>query len=443
MNQTLTARQKTIQIRELDWSTLPRLTRREVTAARQARAALGATISLRELSTTLTNWLRVPIELSVTRIGLTPTVPPHTVDVWVTPDGDRSRAYVAMEPGLVAVLLGAMLGREATAHRPHHPPVAELVGGGSALLIALLRRVTPHPFRLSPSRALPDAIWLELTALVGEHVYGVWVAAPLASILAAPATFDRRDLAGLGDTPLTLPLVAAVSTLTLADLAELSPGSAWLPSEGWLLDVASPASTPTAQAHRERGAAGKTITLAGRAALAAGGGETGLPVRLSAIPADGNAGDAGFRWTLEVLAGDHPLPWVVERDPDATSPPTPPDSTPRSPAPLHPEPPMSSSPAAPASSNVHENPTADLAARDPVASALEAAPVVMRLELGSVTMTAAEWARLAVGDVIGTGIRVGEAVVLRAGGAEFGRGELCEVEGELAVRLLSRGDSSR
>jgi flagellar motor switch/type III secretory pathway protein FliN len=428
MSEAVTTRQKTIQIQSFDWSSLPRLTRREADVVRAARAALATTLSLDELSSALTKLVQAPVELSVTRLGLTPTVPPHTVDVWVTADGDRSRSYVALEPGLVAVLLGAMLGRPATAHRPHHPPVAELVGGGSALLIALLRRITPHPWRLSPSRALPDALWIEATALVGEQVYGLWIAAPLASIHAVPRPFERRDLAGLGHVPLTLPLVGAVSALSLADLALLEPGAAFLPSGGWLLEVALP----------PRGAIGasRTIGLSGPCVLAAPHGESGIPMRLTAAPSGvGTAAASTPAWALVVTAGDHLLPWSVEAEiaPRTTEP----TRERSSEAPMNPSSPPASS------RNVHDNPTADLAARDPVASALEAAPVVMRLELGSVTLTAAEWARLAPGDVIGTGIRVGEAVVLRVGGAEFGRGELCEVEGELAVRLLSRGDQSR
>lgn len=71
-------------------------------------------------------------------------------------------------------------------------------------------------------------------------------------------------------------------------------------------------------------------------------------------------------------------------------------------------------------------------------SALEA-PVVVRVELGAVELRAREWAALRVGDVITTGSRVGAHVVLRAGGAELGRGELVEVDGDVGVRITSIG----
>jgi flagellar motor switch/type III secretory pathway protein FliN len=63
------------------------------------------------------------------------------------------------------------------------------------------------------------------------------------------------------------------------------------------------------------------------------------------------------------------------------------------------------------------------------------APVVVRVELGSVTMTAREWSLLGAGDVIAVGRRVSEPVILRIAGMEVARGELVDIEGELGVRI--------
>lgn len=71
------------------------------------------------------------------------------------------------------------------------------------------------------------------------------------------------------------------------------------------------------------------------------------------------------------------------------------------------------------------------------------APVVVRVELGAVTLSARKWAELAPGDVIETGRRIGEPVVLRIAGRELARGELVNVEGELGVRIRElTGESS-
>lgn len=69
---------------------------------------------------------------------------------------------------------------------------------------------------------------------------------------------------------------------------------------------------------------------------------------------------------------------------------------------------------------------------------LEDAPVVVRVELGSVEMKAREWAELAPGDVIALGRRVGDAAILRVGGVELARGELVQVDGEYGVRIVAR-----
>jgi flagellar motor switch/type III secretory pathway protein FliN len=67
-------------------------------------------------------------------------------------------------------------------------------------------------------------------------------------------------------------------------------------------------------------------------------------------------------------------------------------------------------------------------------AALEA-PVVVRVELAAVSMPASDWARLRPGDVIETGRRVAEPVVLRIAGRVVARGELCDVDGEVGVRV--------
>jgi type III secretion system YscQ/HrcQ family protein len=67
-------------------------------------------------------------------------------------------------------------------------------------------------------------------------------------------------------------------------------------------------------------------------------------------------------------------------------------------------------------------------------AALEA-PVVVRVELGTVSMTASDWAGLRPGDVIETGRRVAEPVLLRVAGRVVARGELVDVDGEVGVRV--------
>jgi flagellar motor switch/type III secretory pathway protein FliN len=62
-------------------------------------------------------------------------------------------------------------------------------------------------------------------------------------------------------------------------------------------------------------------------------------------------------------------------------------------------------------------------------------PLVVRVEIGTVTLLAREWAELQPGDVIETGRHLAEPVVLRVAGQEVAKGELVNVEGELGVRI--------
>lgn len=62
-------------------------------------------------------------------------------------------------------------------------------------------------------------------------------------------------------------------------------------------------------------------------------------------------------------------------------------------------------------------------------------PVVVRLELGALEMSASRWAALRPGDVVQSGRRIEEPVILRAAGREIARGELVDVEGEIGVRI--------
>jgi hypothetical protein len=93
------------------------------------------------------------------------------------------------------------------------------------------------------------------------------------------------------------------------------------------------------------------------------------------------------------------------------------------------------------------DPTGAMADSDTIpgnlADAVLDSPVVVRVELGAVTLTAREWAALRAGDVIETGRRIAEPVVLRVAGRELARGELVNVEGELGVRVLEILDEPR
>jgi flagellar motor switch/type III secretory pathway protein FliN len=81
---------------------------------------------------------------------------------------------------------------------------------------------------------------------------------------------------------------------------------------------------------------------------------------------------------------------------------------------------------------------------DALVDAVGEVPVVVRVEVGVAEMRAREWASLVAGDVVSLGRKIGEAVTLRIGSVTVARGELVEIDGELAVRILGRteGDAT-
>jgi flagellar motor switch/type III secretory pathway protein FliN len=75
---------------------------------------------------------------------------------------------------------------------------------------------------------------------------------------------------------------------------------------------------------------------------------------------------------------------------------------------------------------------------DALVQAVGEAPVVVRVEIGVAEMRAREWASLTPGDVVALGRKIGEPVTLRVGGVAVARGELVDLDGEVAVRILGR-----
>jgi flagellar motor switch/type III secretory pathway protein FliN len=77
-----------------------------------------------------------------------------------------------------------------------------------------------------------------------------------------------------------------------------------------------------------------------------------------------------------------------------------------------------------------------------LAEAVLDTPIVVRVELGTVSLLARDFAELRPGDVIETGVRIAEPVVLRVAGREVARGELVSIEGELGVRIRQVMDAT-
>jgi flagellar motor switch/type III secretory pathway protein FliN len=207
------------------------------------------------------------------------------------------------------------------------------------------------------------------TLLIGSDAFTVGATIQLKNAFASKPSDAALELMSLGDLSISLPVVAAVSVATPAEMQAMSLGDVFLPGDGWTV-------------RRVDSKAGTTAALAGEVLCAAPAGERGIRAKL------GEAGEI-------VVVGVEAAPCEVEAH-------------------------------AMSGKQTDFSTTSDVVLD---------APLVVRVEIGAVTLTAREWAALRPGDVVALARRVSEPVVLRVAGIEVARGELVDIEGELGVRI--------
>jgi flagellar motor switch/type III secretory pathway protein FliN len=299
------------------------------------------------------------VSIIVKRVTCTaPRRPPLTTLGFELGDSSGCCA-LSVEPELAVNVLARVLRRPITL-TPQAELDDSLSGALHALVLELARRSGArgalHLLDAKDAQLRAREVFVEATVLVNGSAYQTLAALELSQL----PQFDEPRLAGLGELPISLPVVIGWSLAERAALAEFVPGNAWFPGPGLWLDE----------------------TFAGTVALAAPGQDRGFMATLSR---DGK---------IVLREGS------VQLLPDAGE--------------LMPDP---------------EKPEPSLI------DAVLDSPVVVRIEVGAVSMSAREWAGLAPGDVIESGLRIAEPVVLRVAGREVARGELVNLEGELGVRI--------
>lgn len=345
--------------------------------------------------------------------ALEPVDPRAEAKLWIA----RRWLERGVDPGVIGKALGTLLGREvrvsrgavrraASGHwlklgfRPRDGGAMCTLGLEPALAGALLSVLFERNSVLSPNAELGAAALGALSALVIEVARSTGasgVLEPCAAHIGEDSVTQHATVM-LADKP-----YAAVVWITPERLSEPSVADADLLRAVADVEIALPlvvglgTTTPRALAALTPGAAfcaGDTWidrTGVGRAILASGASEHGVSVEL------GPAGRIVLGEATRIaLASAEEASMASD---DASGPPT-------------------------------------------LAQAVLDAPVVVRVELGSVSMSAREWAALRSGDVIQCGRRLGEPVLLRSGGRILGRGELVNVEGELGVRVIELGSDS-
>jgi flagellar motor switch/type III secretory pathway protein FliN len=297
-------------------------------------------------------------------------------------DGSLAIA-VEPEPALASALIARILDRPSGLTAPDAPLDPRTQGALSAIAVETARRSGEGVLLLALPGEPLEAAGLRVDCVVRvdrvPFAATLWItAARCVARRPGPVPLDR-----LGDVPLTLVLVAAISAGSRADILALSPGDVWMPGSWLCGGLRGGPKTPLLE------------RVAGRLALASPNGERGIGVAHSE--------GSGFVVRGEVIAlgADEPAdPLHAQKAKGAT---------------------MSDDAAKYRDDTLRE-------------IALDA-PVVVRVEVASVTLSAREWAELSTGDTLATGVRLTPQVVLRVAGREVARGDLVDIDGEVGVTI--------
>jgi len=373
--------------RPFPYASLEALTRADVVAGKRLRNVARDVVRLEAVARALGELVEDRIEIRVRRIRPAEGArgADDAIGVLLAPPDERSparRVLVEVDGPLGATLTAKAL-------RQRVPKITDaarlatpaLAGAFAAVLSATLRRAhdgTPlKVIAAGPGATLArdlvaaaaEVTTAWLTVILGGEAFEARVSVPdAAGATTSAATFTHDDLRAFGAAPLALPLVAATTLATRADVEALAPGDAFVPTG-------------------LRVAADEAGALLGAVSLVPPRGERGLAASLAA------GGQLVVRGQLE----SHPWERAMSAD--------------------------------------------DRASEATTVEVLQDAPLVVRVELGTVEMTARDWAALGPGDVVAIGRKIGDGVVLRVGGVEIARGELVMLDGEMAVRITGRTGS--
>jgi flagellar motor switch/type III secretory pathway protein FliN len=374
-------------IRPFPWRSLDAITRAEANAVRDVKRWAIDHVRIDAFATALGDLLGEKIDLRIGRarpLAAERSISESVGILIAAQDADiEHTAILEAEPALAANLVARALRR----------PVPSLVkpGGGlspavagalSAVILAAARRahrgIAIRVLGVGPagglsedfSRNAPELWAISLTVLVAHEAFAARVIVSRRGTLNSRAPlWDVRALAGLGLTPLSVPIVACAVQATPAEVAMLEPGDAMIPMPRGAWPLA------------------KGMPLVGPVLLAPPMSDIGLSARLA------EDGSLVLRGTLEPLV-------AAEAHMDSQK-------------------------------------------RDAFVASLGEVPVVVRVEIGEAMMAARDWASLGGGDLVALGRRVGEPVLLRVGGIPVARGELVDLDGEVAVRIVERlGDGT-
>lgn len=184
-----------------------------------------------------------PVEVTPHSVGLdtASTLTSHTLALGIaSPEDGTDPApwwlILEIEPALVAPVVATATRRPPPRALRGSPPSPATVGSFAAILAAAVRRaglavtVVPLPDGVS---APQDAAIAGFSVLALGGVTHVRAFFPSSLLSAATPRWDNEALHGLGDLPLSLPLVACRLAATAAEVATVRLGDIWVLGDAW------------------------------------------------------------------------------------------------------------------------------------------------------------------------------------------------------------------
>jgi flagellar motor switch/type III secretory pathway protein FliN len=229
------------------WEALPKVAKADVEATRAARRWGAHVARIDAAAEALGGLVGARVGVSVTRVRAVarPSGTEGALAVLVaTADAaEPGRATLVEVEGALAGALVARAIRRPTPAVPDlgHAPGPPVAGALAAVLVATARKV--HGDRAlrvlaagpAPALARDVAVGMieaTMTVTVDGAAYAARVAVPRAAALAAPPeAWTAEALAAMGDVPLAVPIVAAATRSTAAEVGSWRRGDAWLPGE--------------------------------------------------------------------------------------------------------------------------------------------------------------------------------------------------------------------
>lgn len=367
------------------WESLVTLSASDVEVERASRRGLQQLVDFRRLPEVLSGLFVASLDAAKVRSS-TVTSQRRDLGASFVVRGGGLTVWLSLEPAFVVLLLRRVLGaREGL--DPGTPLSIATTGAALSVIAEVCRRVARGP-ALEPDFSLSRGAAGASALVVAPGEQRAWAVdfymrvdgRSFMGFAAISGAVHPRDASvapsdgGLEATPLSLNAVVARCELDRAEFDALSVGDIVLPGDDALSAFAS--GTPTL-------ANGNSVLLCSPGATRA--------LRLHAK--DGKL----------CLAG------VTELRYDA---------------------PVSNSPA------VSNSAGSTSQASSPATDVVLEAPVVVHIELGSVTLPVHEWLGLRTGDVVTSQLPIGGPVTMRVAGQAVAEGELVKVDGHVGVRIV-------